>query len=195
MNILGFMWELYSFQSIIHGFVIWFHGSSKLIIHCLSIYCHAVPSINTPPLRHTHTRITCTPYTYRHICALSSVVYIHADRNQWHCYTQHFLYTDHMRCYNCCRSSVTDKLFGNINGVCIRYPIFPWLKKCFFISCHLSHVLTLTSDTSPMLFTSKRTVTSHIVTHIISSTVTTRGVTVIAVVMWGTDYEQWSRIN
>ena len=56
------------------------------------------------------------------------------------------------------------------------------------IILYCNTLFTVTSDTSPMWFTSMRTVSSHMVTHIISSTLTTRVVTVTAIVMGDTDY-------
>ena len=56
---------------------------------------------------------------------------------------------------------------------------------CF--NAQRSKLLTVTLETLPVLFAAIRTVTSHIVTHIISSTLTTRDVTINAVVIWGTD--------
>ena len=53
----------------------------------------------------------------------------------------------------------------------------------------LRNIFTVTPRFSPIWFTSMRTLTSHIVTHIISSTVTARGVTVTAVVIGFTNYE------
>ena len=44
--------------------------------------------------------------------------------------------------------------------------------------------LTVTPLSRPMWFTSIGAVTSHIVTHVFSSTLTTRGVTIAAIEMW-----------
>ena len=61
--------------------------------------------------------------------------------------------------------------------------------------CSVNSMPTIASWCSPMWFTSVRTLTSHIVTNIISSTLTTWSTTITAVVMRGTDYQKKTSIS